>query len=191
MSVLRLASSRSTSTWSAGCHRGQRRGPQARRRPPSRASLGSFLFDDPDDQHPHPRRQGGGHVDDRPRRRPRAAGPTGSPDRRRTRSPRSASRTAPPTTPAGRPGGEWPAPAPGRARPRVADGHRSVRRLVRIDADDHAHVYLLGLAGGDRGGHSCFRIVVLVPLSSHTAARSDQDALRSKANRLTPAAGTS
>lgn len=42
-----------------------------------------------------------------------------------------------------------------------------------------------------RGGHSCFWILVLVPLSSHTAARSDQVALRSKVNRLTPTAGTS
>jgi hypothetical protein len=36
--------------------------------------------------------------------------------------------------------------------------------------------------GGDHGGHSCFRWVH-VPLSSHSAARSGRDALRSEASR--------
>src|SRR6187401_639555 len=40
-------------------------------------------------------------------------------------------------------------------------------------------------------GHSCLGSSVHVPLSSHTAARTRREALRSKANRQPPAAGTS
>src|ERR687897_2296331 len=47
------------------------------------------------------------------------------------------------------------------------DRDRRVRRLVRVDTDDHRHEFLHGLVVGDRGGHSCFGLLVHVPLSSH------------------------
>src|SRR5215217_6148063 len=53
----------------------------------------------------------------------------------------------------------------------ATNGHRSVRRLVRIDPDDHVH----GVppeVDGDRGGHSYLRIVALIPLPSHTSFES-------------------
>ena len=66
----------------------------------------------------------------------------------------------------------------------------SVGRLVRIDTDDDGHEYLLVRQLGTARA-LLIPIVVHVPLSSHWAARTWWGALRSKAIRHQPPAGTS
>src|ERR1700680_1773873 len=44
---------------------------------------------------------------------------------------------------------------------------------------------------GHHGGTPAYRLFVLDPLLSHSVAKPVREALRSKANQLTPAAGTS
>ncbi len=159
MSVLRLANRRSTSPWSAGCHRSQRRCPQRGHRHRQRV-VGVVLVRSSRAQHPDPRRQRGRHVDDVLARRDELLGqqiaePAGRLDRPRPLLERLRPRQqlrhlanawlAPCTTPS--------------SSSLAADRHRGVRRLVRVDTNDHCHEFLRGLVGWDRGGHSCFRIV--------------------------------
>ena len=70
------------------------------------------------------------------------------------------------------------------------DGHCSVRCLVGVNPDHHIHDYLLGCGGTTGALLLCGRLV-LDPLLSHSVAKSVREALRSKANRPEPVAGTS
>ena len=135
--MLRLANRRSISTWSAAAtlaSTGVRKAATAT----EKASLGSFLFDDPRGQDSHPSGQRGGHVDDDLAGGHQFLGQEVAQTAGRLHSPG--------------PNLEW-------CRPRKqlvnlassgaylhaseflllgADGHRGVRRLVGIDADHHA-----------------------------------------------------
>ena len=71
----------------------------------------------------------------------------------------------------------------------LVDGHRGVRCLVRVDADHYLHDYLLVSLETTGGTPACGRLV-LDPLLSHSVAKPWREALRTNANRLTPAAGT-
>ena len=168
------------------------RAPRGRRRARSaatateRASFGSFLFDLPGVEQPHPRRELGLHIQHPLAGGRAAAGPADGPARGLPRSPRCA--------PA-RPLAHCSSPstcAAARTHPKLAQlllarvqRDRGVRSLVRIDPDHHAsHVVTSTRRSADKNtaaGMSEFRIVALAPLSSHTAARHDELAPRSQA----------
>ena len=67
----------------------------------------------------------------------------------------------------------------------VADGHRGMRRLVRVDADHHAQCLAPWLAGlGSAEGTPAFGSLCTSLSHTHGAVRSGP--VRSKAGRLTP-----
>ena len=119
---------------------------------------------------PAPSRPGSPARRARALRHRRAVGPTDSRDHQRTRWPRSASRRLRPLDqPVGLLLG-GPDRDGGKLGLVTADGDCGVGRLVGIDADDDGHEYLLVRRLGTARA-LLIQIVVHVPLSSHSTAR--------------------